>query len=55
MKDLEKIEIFMGNSAWVDDEKMIYDGDELSDYCFDNELDFFEVQAIIEDLGYEEI
>lgn len=55
MKDLEKIEIFMGNSAWVDDEKMIYDGDELSDFCGRHELDFFEAKTLLEDYGYEEI
>lgn len=52
MKDLE---IFMNNSAWVDEEKMLYDGDELSDFCYRNELDFFETKTLLEDYGYEEI
>lgn len=52
MKDLE---IFMNNSAWTDDEKMLFDGDELSDFCDRNQLDFFEAKTLLEDLGYGEI
>lgn len=39
----------------VNDENYTYDGDELSDYCGDNYLDFFNLKELLDYLGYAEI